>query len=151
MTATGAAFGRFLACSRWKSVCQLMDAAPIKVLLADDDELFLESLKALIDRQPELSVVAAARNGLEAIELADALETDAAVVDLHMPLLDGVTAVARLRRDHPSLCLIVLTGDSDATLHARGRARRARTRCSRSTSWRGGSSTGSRARGRRPS
>ena len=34
-----------------------------------------------------------------------------------MPLLDGVTAVARLRRDHPSLCLIVLTGDSDAQLH----------------------------------
>lgn len=90
---------------------------PIKVLLADDDAVFVESLRALIDRQPELAVIAAARNGLEAIELADALEPDAVVVDLHMPLLDGVTAVARLRHDHPSLCLIVLTGDSDAALH----------------------------------
>jgi DNA-binding NarL/FixJ family response regulator len=94
-----------------------MADGPIKVLVADDDDLFVDSLRALIDRQPELAVVAAAQNGLEAIELADALEPDAVVVDLHMPLLDGVTAVARLRRDHPSLCLIVLTGDSDASLH----------------------------------
>jgi DNA-binding NarL/FixJ family response regulator len=94
-----------------------MAAAPIRVLLADDDGLFLESLKALIDRQPELEVVAAAENGLQAIELAAALDIDAAVVDLHMPLLDGVTAVSRLRQDNPSLCLIVLTGDSDAQLH----------------------------------
>ena len=94
-----------------------MAAGPIKVLLADDDELFLESLQALIDRQPELSVVATARNGLEAIELTDALRPEAVVVDLHMPLLDGVSAVTRLRRDHPHVCLIVLTGDSDTKLH----------------------------------
>jgi DNA-binding NarL/FixJ family response regulator len=94
-----------------------MAAAPIKVLLADDDALFLESLQALIDRQPELSVVATAQNGLEAVELTDRLAPDAVVVDLHMPLLDGVGALARLRRAHPSLCLIVLTGDSDAALH----------------------------------
>jgi DNA-binding NarL/FixJ family response regulator len=94
-----------------------MAAAPIRVLLADDDGLFLESLKALIDRQPELEVVAAAENGLQAIELAAALDIDAVVVDLHMPLLDGVTAVSRLRQDNPNLCLIVLTGDSDAQLH----------------------------------
>src|SRR5581483_4689736 len=48
---------------------------------------------------------------------AERLRPDAAVVDLHMPLLDGVTTVARLRRDHPSLCLIVLTGDADTELH----------------------------------
>jgi DNA-binding NarL/FixJ family response regulator len=94
---------------------------PIQVLLADDDELFLESLRALIDRQPELAVVAAACNGLEAIELADELAPDAAVIDLHMPLLDGISTVTRLREDHPSLCLIVLTGDSDAKLHAAAR------------------------------
>jgi two-component system response regulator DesR len=94
-----------------------MAAGPIKVLLADDDELFLESLEALIERQPELSVVATARNGLEAIELAEAVAPDAVVVDLHMPLLDGVTAVTQLRREHPHVCLIVLTGDSDEKLH----------------------------------
>jgi two-component system response regulator DesR len=90
---------------------------PIKVLLADDDELFLESLRTLIDRQPELTVIAEARNGLEAIDLTDALDPDAAVVDLHMPLLDGVSALVRMRRDHPNICLIVLTGDADPRLH----------------------------------
>jgi DNA-binding NarL/FixJ family response regulator len=94
-----------------------MMGGKIKVLLADDDEGFLESLRALIEGQPELSVVAAAQNGLEAIELADRLNPDAVVIDLHMPLLDGVTAVSRLRHDHPSLCLIVVTGDSDRALH----------------------------------
>ncbi len=89
----------------------------IRVLLADDDEQFVDALRELIDRQPELSVVGAARDGLEAIELADALTPDAVVIDLHMPLLDGVTAVARLRRDHPSLCLIALTGDTEPKLH----------------------------------
>jgi DNA-binding NarL/FixJ family response regulator len=94
-----------------------MTDSNIKVLLADDDQLFLESLGTLIEGQPELSVVAAAHNGLEAIELADRMSPDAVVIDLHMPVVDGVTAVARLRRDHPNLCLIVVTGDADRSLH----------------------------------
>jgi DNA-binding NarL/FixJ family response regulator len=62
-------------------------------------------------------VVGTAENGLEAIEQADALDPDAIVIDLHMPLVDGVTAVARLRHDHPSLCVIALTGDEAPKLH----------------------------------
>jgi DNA-binding NarL/FixJ family response regulator len=92
-------------------------AAPVRVLLADDDHSFLDSLRPLIEHQPELTVVATAENGLDAIELADALEPEAVVIDLHMPLVDGVTAVARLRKDHPSLCVIALTGDPDPELH----------------------------------
>jgi DNA-binding NarL/FixJ family response regulator len=91
--------------------------APVRVLLADDDPSFIASLRPLIEHQPELTVVGAAANGLDAIELADELEPDAIVIDLHMPLVDGVTAVARLRKDHPSICLIALTGDPDAKLH----------------------------------
>jgi two-component system nitrate/nitrite response regulator NarL len=92
-------------------------AQGIRVLLADDDEGFVASLRDLIDGQPELGVVGTALNGLEAIEQADELEPDAVVIDLHMPLLDGVSAVARLRYDHPRLCLIALTGDDDPELH----------------------------------
>lgn len=90
---------------------------PVRVLLADDDGPFLESLQPLIELQPNLTVVATAENGLDAIERADELDPDAVVIDLHMPLLDGVSAVARLRKDHPSLCLIALTGDPDRRLH----------------------------------
>ena len=89
----------------------------IRVLIADDDEPFLEALRDLIERQPELSVVGEAADGLQAIELAEDLDPDAVVIDLHMPLLDGVTAAARLRRDHPNVCLIVLTGDDAPALH----------------------------------
>src|SRR5919204_6840902 len=89
----------------------------IRVLIADDDRPFLDSLRSLIERQPELSVVGEAADGLQAIELADALDPDAVVIDLHMPLLDGVSAAARLRRDHPNVCLIALTGDAEPALH----------------------------------
>ena len=89
----------------------------IRVLLADDDRPFVESLVPLIERQPELAVVGSASNGLAAIELAEELRPDAIVIDLHMPLVDGVTAVARLRKDHPRVCLIALTGDPDRELH----------------------------------
>jgi two-component system, chemotaxis family, protein-glutamate methylesterase/glutaminase len=92
-------------------------AGTIRVLLADDDRPFLEALSPVIERQPELAVVGIALDGLAAIELADELEPDAVVIDLHMPRLDGVTAVARLRHDHPSMCVIALTGDEHAALH----------------------------------
>jgi DNA-binding NarL/FixJ family response regulator len=93
------------------------DDSLIRVLIADDDATYLRSLEELIDRQPEFSVIGAATDGLEAIELAEHLHPDAVVLDLHMPLLDGVSAAARLRRDHPNLCLIVLTGDGAPELH----------------------------------
>jgi DNA-binding NarL/FixJ family response regulator len=92
-------------------------AGTIRVLLADDDAPFLEALSPLIDRQPELAVVGTAFDGLNAIELADELSPDAVVIDLHMPRIDGVTAVARLRHDHPSMCVIALTGDAHPALH----------------------------------
>jgi len=91
--------------------------SPVRVLLADDDAGFVEALRAMIDGQPHLGVVAAASNGLDAIELADRLRPDAVVIDLHMPLLDGVSAVSRLRRDHPHACLIALTGDHAPQIH----------------------------------
>ena len=94
-----------------------MTPANVRVLLADDDQGFLESLRLLIDGQPNLSVAGTAADGLAAIELAESLDPDAIVIDLHMPLVDGVTAVARLRRDHPGVCLIALTGDDTKRIH----------------------------------
>jgi DNA-binding NarL/FixJ family response regulator len=92
-------------------------ATSIRVLVADDDRAYLGSLRELIDQQPELEVVATAVDGIQAIELAEQLEPDAVVLDVHMPLLDGVSAAARLRHDYPSICLIALTGDDAPGLH----------------------------------
>src|ERR1051325_3473157 len=93
------------------------DAAATSIRVADDDRAYLGSLRELIDQQPELEVVATAVDGVQAIELAEQLEPDAVVLDVHMPLLDGVSAAARLRHDHPSICLIALTGDDAPALH----------------------------------
>src|SRR4051794_28188000 len=78
--------------------------AMIRVLLADDDQPFLDALSPLIERQPELAVVGQARDGLAAIELADELAPDALVIDLHMPRLHRGSALAPLPPRHPSLC-----------------------------------------------
>ena len=89
----------------------------ISVVIADDDAGYLESLRLLVEQQPSLRVAAVALDGLEAIECVDEIDPDAVVIDLHMPRLDGVSAVARIRQDHPSICLIAITGDDDAELH----------------------------------
>src|SRR6267143_1069339 len=102
---------------RCAPVAAQVSEGAIRVLLADDDEVFLASLAELIDHQPQLAVAGTATDGLAAIELVDELTPDAAVLDLHMPLLDGVSTVARLRKDHPHLCLIALTGDEAPALH----------------------------------
>jgi DNA-binding NarL/FixJ family response regulator len=91
--------------------------ARIEVVLADDDGHFIECLRTMVDRQPSLAVVGVAGDGLEAIELVEKLSPEAVVIDLHMPRLDGVSAVARMRQDHPGLSLIAITGDGAPELH----------------------------------
>jgi DNA-binding NarL/FixJ family response regulator len=89
----------------------------IRIVLADDDEGFLESLRALVDEHPSLSVEATATDGVRATELVSELEPDALVIDLHMPRLDGVAAIAQLRANYPELCVIALTGDESREIH----------------------------------
>src|SRR6266516_858628 len=98
ITATGRRFS--LAATRanllggGEEVHGLENGAAIRVLLADDDEGYAASLQLLIEEQPELTVVGVAHDGEEAIDLVKRLEPDAVVVDLHMPRVDGVAAVA---------------------------------------------------------
>ncbi len=87
------------------------------MLLADDDPDYAASLGRLIEEQPELTLVGVAHDGVETVHLADELDPDAVVVDLHMPRLDGVSAIKQLRKNHPSLCLVAVTGDHDKALH----------------------------------
>jgi DNA-binding NarL/FixJ family response regulator len=89
----------------------------IRIVLADDDEGFLESLRALVEEHPSLSVEATATDGVQATELVRELEPDALVIDLHMPRLDGVAAIGQLRENHPRLCVIALTGDESHEIH----------------------------------
>jgi len=93
------------------------DFGTIRVLLADDDKRYAAALRVLIEEQPELTVVALAYDGVETLQLAHELGPDAVVVDLHMPNMDGVTAIRKLREAHPLVCLIALTGDESTAIH----------------------------------
>lgn len=87
--------------------------SPIRILLVDDQALFREGLRTLLSLQPDLEVVGEAGNGEEALRLAARLRPDVILMDLQMPVLDGVESTRRLRAAHPECRVIVLTTFDD--------------------------------------
>lgn len=88
----------------------MSSSATIRVLLAEDEELIRTALVALLEREPDIVVLAAARDGKEALDKALAHRPDVAIVDLQMPGPDGITVVTELARLLPSCAGIILTG-----------------------------------------
>ena len=85
----------------------------IRVLLVDDQALFREGLHTLLSVYPELEIVGEAANGQEALQQAESLHPDVVLMDLRMPVLDGVTATRRLKEIRPSCRVIILTTFDD--------------------------------------
>jgi len=85
----------------------------IRILLVDDQALFREGLRTLLSIHPDLEVVGEAANGEEALRLAGDLHPDVVLMDLRMPVLDGVTATRRLSAARPGCRVIVLTTFDD--------------------------------------
>ena len=81
----------------------------IRVLIADDHVTVLEGLAAIISRQPDMVVVAEASDGRQAVERWQEHRPDVALLDLRMPVLDGLAAIEEIRRRDASARLIVLT------------------------------------------
>jgi len=81
----------------------------IRVLVADDHVTVLEGLAAIIGRQSDMIVVAQASNGREAVELWRKQRPDVALLDLRMPMLDGIGAIEEIRAQNDSARVIVLT------------------------------------------
>ena len=85
----------------------------IRVLLVDDQTLFREGLNTLLSAQPDIEVIGEATNGEEALRLAVSLRPQVALMDVRMPVLDGVEATRRLRATQPDCHIIMLTTFDD--------------------------------------
>ena len=82
---------------------------PARVLIADDHAVVREGLKAVIEREPDLKVVAEADNGAEAVEAALAAEVDLAILDIAMPQLTGLQVARELSRRRHDLRILILS------------------------------------------
>jgi DNA-binding NarL/FixJ family response regulator len=93
----------------------------IRVLIADDHALFAEALDAILASEPGIEVIGRARNGEEAVDQALALEPDVILMDIAMPVVDGVEATKRIRQEQQEACVLMLTGSNSRTDVARAR------------------------------
>jgi DNA-binding NarL/FixJ family response regulator len=82
---------------------------PIRVLLADDHSVVRQGLRMFLSLDPDLEIVGEAANGAEAVELAHSLQPEVVLMDLLMPVMDGITAIGHLRRDLPEIEIVALT------------------------------------------
>jgi two-component system nitrate/nitrite response regulator NarL len=83
---------------------------PYRILVAEDDEAFLDVLEAVLEAHVEFAVVGRARNGREAVDLAERLEPDIVVMDIEMPVLDGVEATRLLHDILPAVPVVAISG-----------------------------------------
>ncbi|MFC1408225.1 response regulator [Streptacidiphilus sp. N1-12] len=82
---------------------------PLRIVVADDQATVREGLVLLLGGLPDIEVVAAAADGQQALELVAEHRPDAILLDLHMPVLDGIGATRRLTAEHPDVAVVVLT------------------------------------------
>lgn len=88
--------------------------ARIRVLIADDHPIVRAGLEALINRRPDMTVVAEAADGQEAVELFQQHQPDITLMDLRMPKMGGIEAIQEIRRQHPTARIIVFTAYDDS-------------------------------------
>lgn len=86
------------------------DAPTIRVLLADDEDLVRAGVAALLELEPDITVVAQAGDGRAAVDAARAHRPDVAVIDLEMPGADGITVTRELAGTVPGCAIVILTG-----------------------------------------
>lgn len=81
----------------------------IRILIVDDQELILESLHIVLSLEEDFEIVGLAKNGEEAIEGSKQFQPDIVLMDINMPVMDGVAATSRIKQQIPAIKIIMLT------------------------------------------
>ena len=82
---------------------------PLKIILADDHRLTLDGVRVVLDAEPDIEVVGEAYSGEEVLPLVRATKPDVVLLDLHMPKLDGLACLDILRKNHPSVKVVMFS------------------------------------------
>lgn len=85
----------------------------IRIVLADDHQLFRRGLRVLLEQQPDLTVVAEAKDGREAVAAVESLKPEVLVIDIGMPNLNGIEAARQLTESESSVAIVILSMHSD--------------------------------------
>jgi two-component system response regulator NreC len=81
----------------------------IRVLLADDHTILRDGIRSLIEDEPDMEVIGEAEDGIAVVKLADSLKPDVILMDLAMPLLNGLEATRQIRKNQPGAKILILT------------------------------------------
>jgi DNA-binding NarL/FixJ family response regulator len=84
----------------------------VRVLIADDHRMFAEALEAILTTDGRLDVAGHAGDGAEAVRMALELRPDVTLMDISMPVMDGLQATEQIRDEWPTACVLMLTGSN---------------------------------------
>jgi DNA-binding NarL/FixJ family response regulator len=88
------------------------ERTPVRVLLVDDDPLFAEVLTVLLSPYEEIEIIGYAGDGATGVKLASSLAPDVVLMDLNMPVMDGIEATRHVRTSLPSVHVLIVTGSA---------------------------------------